>query len=173
MGGKGSGGRNAKSTAVKKREGNRGHRKLNKHEPAAPNGEPEMPLFVKKNAIARLTWHSLVPLLLDMKVLNKAHGLALGGLCVAVSQLAMAEAALAKYGLIHARTLDKDTGFAILSLSPAQRVKSDALRHIRAGCMQFGLDPSAASRIKVDLDDPAQDSADDFFAGEDTGDVVQ
>jgi P27 family predicted phage terminase small subunit len=173
LGGKGSGGRNAKSTRVKKREGNRGHRKLNEKEPKAPAGEPKMPLFVKKNVIARATWHNLVPLLLDMKVLNKAHGLALGGLCVAVSQLAMAEAALAKYGLINARTLDKETGFAVLSISPAQRIKSDALRHIRAGCMQFGLDPSAASRLHVDFGESAQDAADDFFAGEDTGDVVQ
>src|SRR5579864_4994897 len=128
MGGKGSGGRNAKPIAVKRRNGNPGHRKLNKKEPKAKPGEPEMPLYVAKNPIARAEWKRLVPILLDMGVLTTAHSIALGGLCAAHSQLVMAEASILKYGIMAVRSLDKETGLALLSVNPAVRIKSDALR---------------------------------------------
>lgn len=171
MGGRGSGGRNAKPTVVKKREGNRGHRKLNKKEPKAELGEPEIPRYVQRNPIALAEWRRLVPILLELGVLTKAHSIALGGLCSSHSQLVMAEAAIKKYGLICARTIDKESGFAVLTVNPAVRIKSDALRHLRAACAQFGLDPSSSSRVSTH--GSTQDPLDDFFGGEDSSDIVQ
>lgn len=170
MGGRGSGGHNRKSTAVKKREGNRGHRKLNKKEPKPEPGVPPMPPYVQVSKYARAEWDRLVPLLIELKVLTKADGPSLGGLCSAFSQLVMAENAIQKYGLMVA-DLEHTTGVGIVRVNPAVRIKSDALRHLRAFCSQFGLDP--ASRSKLEIDDPAQDKKDDFFSREDPDEVVQ
>jgi P27 family predicted phage terminase small subunit len=172
MGGIRSGGHNRKATAIKKREGNRGHRKLNENEAKANTGEPEMPKFVASSPIARAEWKRLVPLLLEMKVLSKVDGPALGGLCAAYAQLVLAEAAIAKFGIINV-TLDQLTGVAELKTSPAVRIKSDAMRHLRAACGQFGLDPVSRTRIQVKASDTTQDPLDDFFGGKDSGEVVQ
>lgn len=152
MGGKGSGGRNAKPTAVKKLQGNPGKRKINKNEPSAPSGIPEMPEFLSTEG--RAEWNRIVPLLVDMGVLTAADGKALAGYCSAYAQLAKCEAAIEKFGLICA-TLDEVTGVAVLKVNPAVRVKSDALRQMKAFLIEFGLTP--ASRPKLSISKPNGD----------------
>jgi P27 family predicted phage terminase small subunit len=171
MGGRGSGGHNRKSTERKKLEGNRGHRKLNQKEPKPKPGAPAMPPYVAVSRFARAEWNRLVPLLLDLKVLTTADGPALGGLCSAFSQLVMAENAIQKYGLMVA-DLEHETGVGVVRVNPAVRIKSDALRHLRAFCSQFGLDPASRSKLQID-NDSTQDSMDDFFSGKAADDVVQ
>jgi len=171
VGGRGSGGHNRKSTARKKLEGNRGHRKLNSKEPKPKPGAPAMPPYVFASRFARDEWNRLVPLLLEMKILTTADGPALGGLCAAYSQLVMAENAIQKYGLMVA-DLEHATGVGMVRVNPAVRIKSDALRHLRAFCSQFGLDPASRSKLSI-RNDPTQDPVDDFFSGKDTDEIVQ
>src|SRR5271155_6186955 len=104
MGGKGSGGSNRKPTALKKFLGNPGKRKLNDKEPAAPKGVPEMPRFLTIEA--RAEWKRIVPILCNMGLLTVADGKALAAYCSAYAQLAKAEAAIEKYGILLA-TLDQ------------------------------------------------------------------
>src|SRR5438132_13074356 len=98
MGGKNSGGRNRKPTAVKKLQGNAGKRKLNPREPKPKVGVPEMPAHLPK--IAVLAWKRLVPILTGMNVLTIADGDALGAYCSAIAQWGQAELAIAKYGIL-------------------------------------------------------------------------
>ena len=60
MGGRGSGGKNRKPTAIKKAEGNRGKRKLNEREPVALAGEPAIPKVLSR--AARAVWPSICAL---------------------------------------------------------------------------------------------------------------
>lgn len=151
MGGNGSGGKNRKPTAQKKAEGNRGKRKLNTKEPPALPGEPKRPICL--GAKARKVWPEVCQMLSDAGVLFKQDSLAVAALCSQVVLFKQADAAVAKYGLIHT-TLDEETGTAVMRTAPAVRVRSDALKHLRALWQAFGLDPSSRSGVKLPDADP-------------------
>lgn len=154
MGGRGSGGRNRKPTAQKKAEGNRGKRTLNASEPPAFPGEPKKPSCLGREA--RKVWPEVVEMLDNAGVLFKTDGLAIAALCSQVVIFKKAEAAIAKFGLLHV-SLDEDTGVAVLRTAPAARVRSDALKHLRSLWQAFGLDPS--SRGGVQLPSPSEGKA--------------
>jgi len=160
MGGKGSGGSNRKPTALKKFLGNPGKRKLNDKEPAAPKGVPEMPRFLTIEA--RAEWKRIVPILCNMGLLTVADGKALAAYCSAYAQLAKAEAAIEKYGILLA-TLDQITGVGELKVNPAVRVKSDALRQMKSFLIEFGLTPASRSKLKINADNDQPDALDELF----------
>jgi len=160
MGGKGSGGSNRKPTALKKFLGNPGKRKLNEREPKPKPGIPDMPRFLTMEA--RAEWKRIVPVLAAMKILTVADGKALAAYCSAYAQLAKAEAAIDKYGLICA-TLDQATGVAELKVNPAVRIKSDALRHMKSFLIEFGMTPASRSKLKINASDDTPDAFDELF----------
>ncbi len=146
MGGSGSGGKNRKPTAQKKAEGNRGRRELNIREPKALPGEPPIPKFL--NPAARKLWPDICAMLNQNGVLFKTDALAIASLCSSLVLFTKADAAIAKFGALCA-TLDEVTGVAVLRTNPAVRVRSDALRHLRASWQAFGLDPASRSGVEV------------------------
>jgi|GEM_PF-141129 len=166
MGGKGSGGHNRKCTAQKKREGNRGHRKLNEKEPKTPLGEPEIPKYLTLRA--RIYWTRLVPMLLKMQVLTQADGHALGLLCNSLAEVELAQGAIDRYGLVIV-TLDKTPGVVIMKANPAVRIKANAMRQASSALAKFGLDPSSRSGLSVaDLTVPEKDAIERLMEEGDT-----
>jgi P27 family predicted phage terminase small subunit len=153
MGGRGSGGRNRKTTAQKKAEGNRGKRPLNEKEPPALSGEPPMPEFVSKDLSVRLVWKELVAVLADYGVLRKTDGIAIGALCSNYVLFGQADASVRKYGHVIVTELDTETGVSVMKVNPSVRVRSDALKQLRLGWQAFGLDPRSAAGIQLP-DDP-------------------
>lgn len=149
MGGKGSGGRNRKSTAQKRAEGNRGRRALNEREPQALPGEPPMPKFVAQDIAVRQIWKELVAILGEYGVLRKTDGLAIGALCSNYVLFAQAEASIRKYGHVIVTELDQETGVSVMKVNPSVRVRSDALKQLRLGWQAFGLDPRSAAGIQL------------------------
>lgn len=149
MGGKGSGGRNRKPTAQKKAEGNRGKRALNDREPPALPGEPPMPKFVAEDLMVRQVWKEIVAILGEYGVLRKTDAIAIGTLCSNYVLFAQAEASVRKFGHVIVTELDMDTGVSVLKVNPSVRVRSDALKQLRAGWQAFGLDPRSAAGIQL------------------------
>lgn len=161
MGGKGSGGKNRKSTAQKIAEGNRGKRELNKDEPKVPVGAPAMPDYLPLEAQAE--WNRLVPMLLEMKVLTPNDAGALAGLCCAHAQFVKAQLDIAERGiLLDIYVLAEIEGVPIVNKkgdpvavllnvkkNPSVQMASDADRRLRAWFGVFGLDPSSRSGIKA------------------------
>ncbi len=162
MGGKGSGGSNRKPTAIKKLLNNPGKRKLNELEPEAPKGVPEMPKFLTPEA--RAEWKRIVPILSAMNVLTVADGKALAAYCSSYAQLVLAEAAIAKFGIINV-TLDQLTGVAELKVNPVVRIKSDALRQMKSFLLEFGLTPASRSKLKINANTDQADALDSLFDG--------
>jgi P27 family predicted phage terminase small subunit len=160
MGGKGSGGKNRKPTAVKKLRGNPGKRKINKREPKPMIGAPPMPAHLSK--LAKHAWRRLVPILLSMKVLTIADGDALAGYCTAIEQWILASAAIGKYGLLVVE-LDESTSTGNLKTNPAVRVRSDALRHMRSFESEFGLTPASRAKLEIHADSDEADPFEDFL----------
>lgn len=153
MGGKGSGGRNRKPRVIKKAEGNRGKRPLNDKEPPSLRGEPPMPDFVQKDAATRYVWRQLVHVLDEYGVLRKTDGIAIGTLCSNYVLFAQADASVRKHGHVIVTELDMETGVSVMKVNPSVRVRSDALKQLRAGWQAFGLDPASAAGLKLP-DDP-------------------
>ncbi len=149
MGGKGSGGRNRKTTAQKKAEGNRGKRALNDKEPKPLPGEPPMPDFVTKDLILRQVWRTVIPILNEYGVLRKTDGLAIGALCSNYVLFSQADASVRKHGHVIVTELDQETGVSVMKVNPSVRVRSDALKQLRLGWQAFGLDPRSAAGIQL------------------------
>ena len=74
-----------KPKSIRVMEGNRSRRPLPTNEPRPLAGEPDMPAHLDREA--RKEWKRLVPILLAMRVLTVADGVALGNLCQAYSML--------------------------------------------------------------------------------------
>jgi P27 family predicted phage terminase small subunit len=151
MGGKGSGGKNRKPTATKKAEGNRGRRELNAREPIVQAGEPKIPSFLTPEA--RKIWPEVVAMLSRAGVLFETDGIAIAAFCSSMMLFRKMDAAIAKYGSLNVE-LDEVTGTGVLRTSSAVRVRSDALKQLRASWQAFGLDP--ASRAGIQVGEPAE-----------------
>ena len=83
-----------KPTALKSAEGNRAHRPLPVREPTPLTGEPQMPRHL--DALAKREWRRLTPILLSLKILSEADGLALANLCMTYSTLVQAQRLMLK-----------------------------------------------------------------------------
>lgn len=163
MGGKGSGGRNSKPSALKKLQGNPGKRKLNRREPKPRAGVPIMPLGLSE--LAQDEWNAIVPLLQEMGVLTSADSKALAAYCSCYAQWMLAEKEIAEYGItiktVHLDEDGEDILFLDYKTNPAVRVRSDALRQMKSFLIEFGLTP--ASRTKLQISN-AGDNVDPFEA---------
>lgn len=147
-------GRKPVPTAVKKLRGNPGHRALNKQEPKPPEGRPQRPSFLTKDA--KKAWKTLVPILEEMGVLSTADGNALAGMCQCYSRWKQAEAEIDLRGItvqepITGRDDSGDTiilGYKIKK-NPACNISKEMLQQFRSFATLFGLDPSSRSRLRV------------------------
>ena len=91
-------------------EGNPARRPLPPNEPRPLSGEPEMPAYLDREA--RRQWKRLVPILLSMRVLTVADGMALATLCQAHSILVEA--------LQDKRKASKGGGSGLLMKTPSR-----------------------------------------------------
>jgi P27 family predicted phage terminase small subunit len=173
MGGRGSGGRNRKSAATKRAQGNPGGRSLNEFEPPASPGEPPMPKWMTPDMKA--VWAELIPILREKQVLDTADSIALATLCSNYVLFAKADAAVQKYGTVISE-IEEATGMAVLRMNPAVRVRSDTLRHLKAGWQMFGLDPASRSGISTDKSgakkNATQSALDSILSAKSGNDVV-
>ncbi len=165
MGGKGP---PPKPTKLKMLQGNPGKRALNKDEPDPPTDQIKAPYWVTKKS--RWAWNRIAPVLKQMGVLTNAdvHSLAL--LCDAYAEYIQARDIVESRGftyesqVIKAHTKrvvaateedEEKEGFDPLALSiiirprPEVAIMSDAWRRIRQMMLEFGLTPSARSRLTV------------------------
>lgn len=173
MGGKGSGGKNKKPSAIRKVEGNAGHRPLNDLEPEPEPRDPPMPEDL--GAKAQKVWNRLLPILRGMKVLTVADGDALGALCTARVRWRQAEDMIDRMGpLIYEEheTLDGNIEIKIKK-NPAVTVAADSFKQMTALLAAFGLTPASRSGIKTNGNGESQDPLDDLFSGKAAGDIVQ
>jgi P27 family predicted phage terminase small subunit len=134
-------GRMPTPTALKVLRGNPGKRPLNKREPKPQAGDPHMPDHLDE--AARAEWKRLVPMLREMRVLTEADYLALANLCVQYSTLVSAQKQLNKSGLL----LKTPNNFVVTS--PLIGIVARATKVVNDLCREFGLTPSARSRVQT------------------------
>jgi P27 family predicted phage terminase small subunit len=174
-----------KPTALKLLAGNAGHRPLNDDEPEGkPWSKERPPEWLPVGSRARKFWYQLVPLLNDMRVLRSGDQVALAMLCDVLDEYVMARDVVRRRGMTYKSVAtvggrdpaddddendeeDPPAAGALVSIAirkrPEVQIAADAWRRIKIILQEFGLTPSARSRVKAN-DDSEEDDIDRMFS---------
>jgi P27 family predicted phage terminase small subunit len=138
-------GRKPKPTELKVLEGNPGKRTLNKNEPRPDKKAPRCPSWLEDEA--KKEWKRMGKVLEQMGLLTDMDMAAFAGYCQAFARWKEAEEFLTQHGTI-VRT---PNGY--LQQVPQVSIAQTNLKIMLKFCEQFGLTPSARSRITGDGQD--------------------
>ncbi len=159
-------GRKPKPAALKKVLGNPGKRR------SSPATEPPKPAGIVKASPAppdhlsdraRSAWRLVGPMLVRNGVLADGDEVALEMLCEAYADYLDARVELEAFGSNYYETKNQ-AGGVMHRAHPAVAVMRDADRRIRAWLSEFGLTPSARSRVHGEVGDENEDPADRYFS---------
>ncbi|KEI05970.1 phage terminase small subunit P27 family [Clostridium botulinum] len=147
-------GRKPKPTALKVLEGNPGKRPLNIDEPKPKKKAPKCPSWFEPEA--KKEWRRMSKTLEQIGVLTQVDGAAFAGYCQAYARWKEAEEFLTKHGTIF------KTPSGYIQQVPQVSIAQTYLKIMKDFCSEFGLTPSARTRIKASTetgrsDDPMED----------------
>ena len=128
-----------KPTLLKILAGNPGKRPLNADEPQPERTAPLCPEWL--NDSAKTFWSDIAPKLTRLGVLTEIDGEALTALCLALADLKNAQEQIKKVGYI----VKTPSGYA--QPNPFVGISNLALKQIRSLLQEFGMTPSARSRV--------------------------
>ena len=148
----GRSGRKPKPIYLKVLEGNPGHRPLNKNEPRPRPAVPYCPSHLSKEA--QKEWRRIVPELAAVGLITRMDRAALAMFCEAWGRWLEAEVALRKFGVM----VKSPSGFPMQS--PYLAVANKAMEQMRALLAEFGMSPSARTRVHAQ---PGGAEAEDEF----------
>ena len=137
-------------TAIKILRGNPGKRSLPANEPQPKIKRPHCPPHLDE--YARKEWRRVVPILLGMRVLTEANYMSLANLCQAYSTMATAQEQLNKTGLLF------KTPSGYVQQSPLISIVNQSAELVTKLCREFGLTPSARSRITAQPEQHANEA---------------
>ena len=132
-------GRKPKPTAIKVLEGNPGKRKLNTGEPTPKKKAPRCPVWLEEEA--KREWRRMCRQLEDLGILTEIDMAAFAGYCQAYARWKEAEEFITQHGSI----VKTPSGY--WQQVPQVSIAQTYLKIMNRFCEQFGLTPSARSRI--------------------------
>ena len=145
-----------KPTALKVLQGNPGKRALPKGEPKPDAGRlPSAPRWLSDEA--KREWKRLAPRLHAVGLLTEVDGLALAMLCEAFAQYMAAKTVVDSEGLL--LVSEKGNSYQ----HPAAGLMTQARGELLKWAREFGMTPSARTRIVVDTDSAEPSLADLLF----------
>ena len=140
-------GRKPKPTRLKVITGNAGKRPLNKKEPTPRAvGAAHPPAHLSE--IAKSAWKECAKMLLSCGLLGNIDELAFEQCCEAYAELRELRADIQERGRY--QTVETQTGSMLEKARPQVAMYADADRRFRAWCSEFGLTPSARTRLSVE-----------------------
>ncbi|WP_206812147.1 phage terminase small subunit P27 family [Paradesulfitobacterium ferrireducens] len=135
-------GRKPKPTAIKVLEGNPGKRELNPKEPKPKAKAPRCPAWLDSEA--KKEWRRTAKQLEELGILTEVDMAAFAGYCQAYARWKEAEEFISKHGTI----VKTPSGY--WQQVPQVSIAQTYLKIMHKFCEQFGLTPSARSRIVAD-----------------------
>lgn len=132
-------GRKPKPTALKALEGNLGGRPLNANEPKPVKKAPRCPAWIEEEA--KKEWKRMGRVLEQMGLLTEMDMTAFAGYCQAYARWKEAEEFITQHGTM----IRTPNGY--LQQVPQVSIAQTSLKIMLKFCEQFGLTPSARSRI--------------------------
>ncbi len=150
-------GRKPTPTALKLVKGNPGKRPLPKNEPKPLLCVPEAPFHLSDDAKA--AYARFARIAFDMGTLTEADGTALERMAEVYAEVLRYRNLVANEGA----TFTSDSG--LIKANPAVSMLSDADRRLRGYLVDFGMTPSARSKVQVisNGDEGQADPAAEFF----------
>jgi P27 family predicted phage terminase small subunit len=131
-----------KPTPIRVLEGNPSRRPINENEPKPTDGIPPMPPHLDRRA--RVVWRQIVPELSRLGLLTVVDGEALAAYCTAASMAYNARKVLKEKGM----TFKTPSGY--LQQRPEVSILNKAMHVIKAFAQEFGLTPSARTRLSTE-----------------------
>ncbi len=160
-------GRPPKPRVLKIANGNPGKRPLNDREPTPEISAPTMPTWLARRA--KVEWKRIVPILLNLGLLTRLDLAALAGYCQSFADFERSSREIEKYGVTILRDVFDRHGAKVGSkrvVNPAVAIQTAASGRLKAYIAEFGLSPSARSRVKaIPPPAPAADPAEEFLKG--------
>ncbi len=147
-------GRKPKPDILKKLAGNPGKRKL-KNLGKVRSEIPDRPAHLNAEAVAE--WDRIAPLLAQMGLLSNLDRANLAAYCLAWSRWVEAEKELEKGGTV----VKSPNGYPIQN--PYLAVANQAAKQMQSLGSEFGLSPSARSRLDVQSQSQERDDFSDFL----------
>jgi P27 family predicted phage terminase small subunit len=149
-------GRKPKPTALKILEGNPGKRPLNDKEPQPEKKAPRCPSWLEPEA--KKEWKRMAKTLETIGVLTQIDKAAFAGYCQAYARWKEAEEFLSKHGTIF------KTPSGYIQQVPQVSIAQTYLKVMKDFCSEFGLTPSARTRIRVNtVDTPTDDPMEELL----------
>jgi P27 family predicted phage terminase small subunit len=147
-------GRKPKPTALKILEGNPGKRALNQNEPKPERKAPKCPAWLDNEA--KKEWRRMSKQLNALGILTEIDMAAFAGYCQAFARWKEAEEFITKHGTI----VKAPSGY--WQQVPQVSIAQTYLKIMNKFCEEFGLTPSARSRItagsgNTSSDDPMEE----------------
>jgi len=146
-------------TAIKKKLGNPGHRKLNDREPIAPNGVIACPQYL--TGPARSEWFRLRPILDKMGTLKPVDRNILAAYCQAYGRYVEAEKVLKEKGPLYLTKSDN------VITSPMLWVSNKAVEQMLKLGAELGIGAATRSRIQVEKEPTLDDQLEGILRGRD------
>jgi P27 family predicted phage terminase small subunit len=155
-------GRKPKPTHLKIVGGSPRLRYVNENEPKPEPCRPDCPAYVSDKA--RSVWNEVVDMIDTLGVLTRPDALALAVLCEIYADFKQSCLELEDAGeLVYTATLT--TGQTVLRRHPAVDIKLATSAQIRSWLGEFGMTPSARTRVSGQAKDSKKKSkADAYFA---------
>lgn len=126
-------------------KGNPGKRALNAKEPKANGKLGAPPEWLDTRGKA--AWRSLATIIGDMRLESASDRKALELLCGAYAEYREADDEVRRSGITYARKTA--TGEVVITTHPAVVIRADAMRRVHRMLLEFGLTPSARSRVSA------------------------
>lgn len=145
-----------KPTKLRIIQGNPGKRPLNENEPQPKLGIPPCPNFLTKPA--RAEWKRITPLLAEVGLLTHIDRAALAAYCQAWGRWVETEQLLRKTGTL----VKSPNGYPMPH--PLLAIANKAMMQMRSLLLEFGMSPSARSRMKAGMPQE-RDPFEDLLAG--------
>lgn len=144
-------GRKPIPTAVKMLEGNPGKRNLNVKEPQPAKKAPRCPVWLEDEA--KKEWKRMAKQLEQLGILTDIDMAAFAGYCQAYARWKEAEEFITQHGTI----VKTPSGY--WQQVPQVSIAQTYLKIMNKFCEQFGLTPSARSRLATDVGEDAGSDA--------------
>ena len=167
-------GRRPKPTVLKLVEGNRGKRASNKAEPKPKREIPSCPAHLDDTS--KVAWGRMCALLDRMGVLTEADVFALERMCDCYSEILQCQELIKRdgrtYSSVTTQVIDENGATnvtiqevkSLLKANPAVAMLADADRRFKGYLIEFGLTPSARSKVHATSDDnDKKDPLGEFF----------
>lgn len=138
-------GRKPTPRAIKVARGNPGKRLLNDSEPTPSSAEPEPPIWLPENAVEH--FRTLAARLAELRILTRSHTEAMAIAALRMAEIAELSADVTQHGRTYQTTTQ--TGAVMHRTRPEVAQLSEAQRHLQSLLSEFGLTPSASTKVKA------------------------